>query len=195
MPIDALSAEQLQDFLDRDVLLHTDIIVPVVATKQNAEKHGQEPDLTSLEKRVYDLVLAKLVEVEQLLETVAGKVPIEAVPPLDTIERGKGKSDLTYTIIQGHNVIEITQAGRPDFYWRVAIRDSGEPDHEITGFYHGCSSGNMRDIRDALENTKHLFPKIGSKLVEGSLAKTMPPETAAAAATEEKPRSKFKHLW
>lgn len=171
MPIDGLKPEQIQEFLDRNVL-HSTITIPVIATQQHAESEGEPPTLTGPEQRVYERVIYDLEQIALLLEGVSG-TSIDRCP-VDTSQQGGRGYILTRKVLYDHNVLEITRASRPDFYWRVGIRDSGDPDHEITGFYHGCSSGNFSDIRDAVDNTKHLFPAIGCKLRTGAIARARP---------------------
>jgi hypothetical protein len=170
MPIADLTVEELQEFLDKGIL-HSSITIPVQAVRQNAAHRDSDPNLTRVEKSVYDSVLRNLEAVDLLLGSIEGR-PIEQCP-LDQPQRG-GKFEIKREVIYDHNILEIKKPERPDFYWRVAIRDSGAPDHTITGFYHVCSTGNLRDIKDAFEDTKHLFPAPGGKLIQGAICQVAP---------------------
>jgi hypothetical protein len=170
MPLNGLTAEQLTEFLDKGVL-HSSITIPVVATQQNAAQSNSDLDLTSVEKAVYYSVLRDLEEIGLLLESVEGRQ--NELCPLDEPQRGD-RFEMKRRVLCGHNVLEITKPERPNFYWRVAIRDSGEPDHKITGFYHGCSNGDLHDIKDAFEDTKRLFPAPGCKLTQGAVSQVKP---------------------
>jgi hypothetical protein len=170
MPINGLTADQLTEFLDKGVL-HSSITIPVVATQQSAAHSHSDLDLTSVEKSVYDNVLRNLEEIGRLLGSVEGRQ--NELYPLDEPQRGD-RFEMKRRVLFGHNILEVTRPERPNFYWRVAIRDSGEPDHRITGFYHGCSNGNLRDIKDAFEDTKRFFPAPGCKLIQGAVSQVKP---------------------
>jgi len=62
----------------------------------------------------------------------------------------------------GRHVISIKRPQRDNFYWTIGVKDNGQgrtvQEAAVLGYYSMGTNGSLKDVTEALESTKHLFP-------------------------------------
>ncbi len=155
-----LTEQDLDEFLTDRCLMQS-FTLPVICARE-AMKYGTKFDFTPKEKLVYELIVADLAEIDEIMENFKGSKPQQECKFNQEEDANNGYKINRLEYI-GRHVVSITRPNRDHFYWTIGVKDSGGESTEatlVTGYYTMGTNGTIADVKEALESTKHLFPAI-----------------------------------
>lgn len=144
------------------------ITLPVVSIQ--ATLKYRDVELSTEEYKVYAKASANLKEIDRLLNELVGQIPVTQTI---TGQDQNGRNGYVFCRLDyiGRHVISIKRPTRDNFYWTIGVQSENDDlNTPIYKYYNMGTNGNIDDIREALECTKHLFPEVSRKRAKPRLS-------------------------